>query len=206
MLDRGAYSTAISHGRPKASRLLAGAAAVLLVCTAISCSPSRSGTPTTPGSGTASTPGAIWTPPPVTIPTGGLDSFVQCMVNAGYKIIYYNAQASPLQYELSGPEMTSELQARVHQCEALKPSFSWPSDDEIRAIYNRWVGEYQCLIGLGYQPDPPPSVETFVASYRTGPWDPTFGVAWDGWSQAQLSQAKAKCTLEMLPYAATPQR
>jgi hypothetical protein len=195
----------VSHDRPKASRLLAGAAALLLVATAISCSPSHSGTPTAPGSGTASTRAAIWTPPPVVIPTGGLDSFVQCMVNAGYKITYYNAQASPLQYELSGPEMNPELHARVEQCQALQPSTSWPSDDEIRQIYSRWVGEYNCLIGLGYQPDPPPSVETFTADYTMsnghGPWGPIDGTGWEGWSQAQYDQAKAKCTIEMLPDA-----
>jgi hypothetical protein len=189
--------TSFPHDRPKASRLLAGAVAVLLVATAISCGPSRSGSPTAPGSGTASPTMALWTPPPVVIPTGGLDSFVQCMVNAGYKITYYNAQASPLQYELSGPEMNPELHARVDQCEALQPSFSWPSDDEVRKIYHRWVDEYNCLVGLGYEPIPPPSVETFIGTYKTGPWMPTDGVAWGGWSDEQLNAVKQKCTLEM---------
>jgi hypothetical protein len=189
------------------SRLCAAAAAALLLLSAaVACGPSHGGSPTAPGSGTASSPYAIWTPNAVVIPTGGLDPYVQCMVDAGWKIIAVHPGSPHPGYDMTYPgQPDSEAQARTQQCYALMPSPVWPSDDEVRAIYNRWVGEYNCLIGLGYQPDPPPSVETFVASYRTGPWDPSEGVAWDSWSQAQLSQAKAKCTLEMLPDSPNPE-
>ena len=207
MLDRGIRRTGVPHDRPKASRLLAGAAAVLLACTAISCGPPgnstttapHSGTPTTPGSGTASTPGAIWTPEVVVIPTGNLDPYVQCMVDAGWKIIAIHAEMSPPGYDMTYPgQLNPEIQARTQQCKTLMPPTKWPSDDEIRQIYDRYVGEYQCLVGLGYQPDPPPSVEVFVATYKTGPWGPIDGTGWESWSQAQYDQARQKCTIEML--------
>ena len=54
------------------------------------------------------------------------------------------------------------LHERSKQCYALRPAVPTMSDDEIRQTYNLWVGEYQCMVGLGYQPDPPPSVETFI--------------------------------------------
>jgi hypothetical protein len=73
------------------------------------------------------------------------------------------------------------------------------SDLEIRDIYYRWIEAYQCLVGLGYQPDPPPSVETFVANYKSldGPWLPISGIRTEQWTQAQYDEAKAKCTLDM---------
>jgi hypothetical protein len=115
-----------------------------------------------------------------------------------WQIKAVHAEMSPPGYEMIYPgQDDSDAQARTQQCYALMPSPAWPSDGEIRVIYNRWVGEYNCLVGLGYQPDPPPSVETFVASYKTDPWMPTNGVAWNTWSDAQLAQVKTKCTIEM---------
>jgi hypothetical protein len=83
------------------------------------------------------------------------------------------------------------------KCNALRPSDPPLSEGEIREIYDRWVGEYHCLIGLGYQPDPPPSVEKFVADWNgLGPWMPTDGIDTGHWTKAQYDEAKAKCTLE----------
>jgi hypothetical protein len=219
MLAEGASRTGVPHVRPKASRLLAGASALVLVLTAISCGPSGNGTPTAPrnGSGTApgasttSTRGAIWTPGAVSIPTGNLPAYVQCMVDAGWQITAVYAEMSPPGYDMTHPgQLDPEMHARTEQCRALMPPTIWPSDAEIREIYKRYVDEYQCLIGLGYQPDPPPSVEVFTADFKMsnghGPWGPIDGTGWEGWSQAQLSQAKAKCTLEMLSDVANPQR
>jgi hypothetical protein len=170
------------HDRPRALRLLAFAAALALLCTAAACGASG-GSTGSPGSGTTRTPGAIWSPGAVSIPTGALDPFLQRMVDAGWQILQYNPQVSPPFYELSGPtEMDSAAVASEVACQALQPNGGWPTDDEIRKIYYRDVDEYNCLVGLGYQPDPPPSVETYVDSYRTGPWEPIDGVGWSGWS------------------------
>jgi hypothetical protein len=109
------------------------------------------------------------------------------------------ASGEPAHYQFAHPDAIDpqELRERTKQCEALKPSPVPLTDQEIRDIYYRWVPEYQCLVGLGYQPDPPPSVETFVASWKTGPWLPIQGIATEQWSQAQYDEAKAKCTLDM---------
>jgi hypothetical protein len=192
---RRGRSTGAPHDRPKALRALAFASALLLLWTAAACntgapSASIAGTQSAPVAGTPTAPGAV------SIPTGALDPFLQCMVDSGWKIVYYNAETSPPQYELSNPSaMDSEAQAREQQCQTLQPSFSWPSDTEVRQIYYRYVDMYKCLVGLGYQPDPPPSVETFIGTYRTGPWMPVDGVAWGSWSDSQLSEINQKCNL-----------
>ena len=195
------HSNGVRNDRPMGLRLLAGAAAVLLVFAAVSCSPSRRSAPTAPGSGTASPSSAIRTAGAVAIPTGNLDAYAQCMVDAGWQItaVHSAPPGEPPGYEMTHPgQIDPEIRARTQQCYTLAPSPRWPSDAEIRVIYNRYVDEYHCLVGLGYQPDPPPSVETFVASYKTGPWSPIDGTGWESWSQAQYDAARAKCTIEML--------
>jgi len=168
-------------------RSLAGAAAVLLVCAAGSCG----GTPASSGQ--------------VFIPTGDLSAYDQCMLDAGYQI-RGTSSVSPgespayLWYlDTRGIDVEVAHAARA-ECEALRPTPPPLTQAEIREIYDRWVGEYQCLIGLGYRPDPPPSVEVFVASYyanpKKGPWMPIDGVDVDHWTQGQYDEAKAKCSLE----------
>jgi hypothetical protein len=184
----------VPHDRPKASRLLAGAAALLLLCTAGACGASGAGTPSAPGGGTPSAPGVI------SIPTGNLTAFDRCMLDAGYQIDSINDSSGAQSrfvwtYDIRvlDPQVAAERSAK---CRELLPSLRPLSDAEKREIYTRWVGEYHCMVGLGYQPDPPPSVETFIATWNTGPWDPTIGVDIDHWTQEQYDQAKAKCTLE----------
>ena len=208
MLAEGASGNGVPQDRPKASRLLAGAAAVLLVATAISCSSSGNGTPTAPCSGTPTSPGSIWTGHAVSIPTDQLDAYAQCMVNAGWQItaIRSTGPDEPPEYRFAAPSVTGqasyqELQDRSTHCETLRPTPRELTDDEIRGIYNRWVGQYQCLVGLGYQPDPPPSVEKFIVDWKgDGPWNPLAGVDFGTWTQTQLNEAKAKCTLDVLDY------
>jgi hypothetical protein len=184
-----------------APRLLAGAMVVLLVFTAFACTPSKGGNASASGAGVTHSPGAV------TIPEGGQDPFLQCMLDAGWQLTQYNAAVSPPFYELSGPlPWDSAAVEREHACQSLQPNGGWPTDDEIVKIYYRWVDEYNCMVGLGYHPDPPPSVETFVASYRTGPWDPITGLnSWD-WSYDEWARNRAKCTLEELPDPPLPTR
>ena len=196
---------AVSRGRTIVSRLLVSGAAVLLLVSAGGCGApggQPSGTPTR-------TPGAV------SIPTDSLSAHDQCMLAAGFRISAVESGypgEPPLNVFSSDPNMDpQEAQARTEQCNALLPPPHIPTDAEIRATYDRWVGEYNCLLSLGYQPDSPPSVETFVASYMssandTGPWMPIDGVDTDRWTQTQYDQAKAKCTLEFLTAEGLPQQ
>ena len=186
-------------GSGQASRLLAGAAALMLF-TAGACG---AGTPSASPGATPSAPGAV------SIPTGNLTAYDRCMLDAGEEIVGFDPGYPGLssggyifRMVVPGGLDDAELQANIHQCDALQPSPPPPlTEAEIRGIYDRWVGEYHCLIGLGYQPDSPPSVETFVASWNTprqGPWMPADGIDTDRWTDAEFKQAKAKCTLEFL--------
>ena len=167
------------------------ATAILMVLT-MACG---SGSPSARPSGTATAPGAI------SIPTGNLSAYYQCMLDAGWEITGVQSprpgESPNYMFQIKGDVDEAKLQ----QCDALQPSHAPMTEAEIRETYDRWVGEYNCLIGLGYQPDPPPSVETFVAGWNTphqGPWMPIDGVDTDHWTQAQYDEAKAKCTLEFL--------
>lgn len=194
------HRTSVPGERSKTRRLLAGAAAVLLLCTAAACGASVAGSKNAPGGGTSTAPGAV------SIPTGNLTAYDRCLLDAGEEIIGvdpgYPGESPGYVFRMVVPSGMDQaaIQAHMHQCDGLQPSPPPPpTEAQIRQIYDRWVGEYHCLIGLGYQPDPPPSVETFVASYNLphqAPWMPTDGVDTDHWTQAQYDQAKGQCTLE----------
>ena len=191
--SRNGREAGVSRGRTIVSRLLAGGAAVLLLVSAGGCGApggQPSGTPTR-------TPGAI------SVPTGQQEAWVQCMIDAGWQIsaVHSNGPGKPTGYEFTDPGATGAaafqaIQERSAKCKAMRPTPATMSDAEIRDTYNLWVGEYQCLVGLKYQPDPPPSFETFLASWDTGPWMPINHVDTGSWNQAQYDEAKAKCTLE----------
>jgi hypothetical protein len=190
----------VARSGPQIMRLLAGAAAVLLLSTIGACGSEGGNTPSM-SSGTPSTASTPTAPSAVSIPTGNLTAYYQCMIGAGWKItaVHSTPPGEPPQCELnrdSDGTSPKDVLAIWQKCEALQPTPAPLSEAEIRQVYDRWVGEYQCLVGLGYHPDSPPSVETFVATWKTGPWDPTFGVDIDHWSQTEYEQAKSKCTLE----------
>lgn len=191
-----------AHGRGRVertvARLLAVGAAAALLLTA--CGSSATTSPTSGGGGTAhaSSTGAI------SIPTGDLTAFDRCMLDAGFYIVGVNtASGAPTKFQYAVDTKVVELSvadARQEKCVAMLPPDPTFSEAEVRDIYNRWVGEYQCLLGLGYHPDAPPSVETFVASYygqaNVGPWTPINGIHTEYWTKAEYDEAKSKCTLE----------
>ena len=213
MLGRGARRAPAQRRRLKVSRLIAGGAAVLLVFTAISCSSSGNGSPVasaavSPSTGSlgapASTLGGASTPHVISIPTGQLSAYAKCMLGLGWQITAVHtasALGDPVGYDFTAPgngDSQGLFERTRTQCEPLRPSPREKTDAEIRDIYTRWVGEYHCLVGLGYQPDAPPSVETFIATWKsTGPWSPINGLHTEHWTQAEYDQAKAKCTLDM---------
>ena len=194
------------HDRPRGLRLLAGAAAIVLLCTAGACGASGARNPSAPGAGTpsASHSGSQTAPGAVSIPTGNLSAYDRCMLDLGATIIGVHSpgpgDAGP-EYNFSRDTKgidPKQAMAEWEKCTALLPSPIPLTDAEIRQIYDRWVGEYHCMVGLGYQPDAPPSVETFIATWKsTGPWMPLQGIHTEQWTQAQYDEAKATCTLDM---------
>ncbi len=46
-------------------------------------------------------------------------------------------------------------------------------------------------------PQEPPSVETFLQTYHTGPWMPIDGVPYSSWTDEEYRTAKVQCGLEM---------
>jgi hypothetical protein len=190
-LDSGFGPAPKACVRRNAARRLAAAGLILWLVAAGACS--------APGVGTPSASGAV------PIPTGNLSAFDRCMLDAGFEIVGVHStgpgEAPEYDFRLTTTGLDpDEVQARIHQCEVLQPSHPPLTEAEIRQTYDRWVGEYHCLMGLGYQPDPPPSFETFLASYDAGnhksPWMPTDGIDTAHWTQAQYDEAKAKCSLE----------
>jgi len=181
------------HGRT-ARRLFAAAAALLLVAVAVSCGSSSGGTPEAPRSSWAV----------ISIPTGQ-NGYVQCMLDLGWvitEIVTPETEGGVTGYGWTQPGvLDSGAWERSRDCQSLMPLIPTLSPDELHQLYGRWVGEYQCLIGLGYQPNPPPSEEAFVAAYgspKSGDhlWSPIDGVDTGHWTKAQYDEAKVECKLE----------
>jgi hypothetical protein len=184
-------------------RLLTAAMALLVAAAAVSCGTS---TPSGPRNGPA---GASSSWGIVSIPTGA-NAYVKCMRDAGWQLTEFSTPQRPggePGYGWIHPGPMDSAAWEVHAaCSSIVPFMPTDSPDDIREMYNRWVGEYECLIGLGYRPDPPTSVEVFVASYLDAQagnaekhsywWWPLQGVDTDSWTKAQYDEARAKCTLE----------
>ncbi len=135
----------------------------------------------------------------VPIPTSELSDLDRCMLQAGFHISEvhpgYSGSGTWYSWE-AGPDVQNPAQAMV-DCRSRYAPYHEKTVDELRVVYDRWVGEYQCLIGLGYRPAEPPSFETFVQTWKTGPWMPIDGINTNSWSGAQYEEAKQKCGLEM---------
>jgi hypothetical protein len=126
----------------------------------------------------------------VSIPTSDLSAFQQCMLTAGFTVGGSSGEW------IAGPDVRNAMGA-MQSCRDRYAPYVEKTTEEIRAVYERWIGEYQCLVGLGYKPAEPPTEETFVQSWTTGPWMPIDGVSTISWSDEQYGQAKQKCGLEM---------
>jgi hypothetical protein len=138
----------------------------------------------------------------IDIPANELPPDTQCYVEHGFKIvgILQGAAGEPPGYKLEAPMSDEEAAAVAKECDKLEPDAPEKTDEEIREIYDRWVGERECLVSLGYSPAEPPSFETFLEDYRhgpSGPWMPIDGVDTGVWSDSEYQTAKSRCTLEM---------
>lgn len=137
----------------------------------------------------------------ISVPTGQLDPVTQCAVDHGFRVVKVKSpqfQGGTPSYVLESDYSTEEGMAILTECRKLAP-YQAKTDEELRVIYDRWVGERECLIELGYRPDQPPSFEKFVADWRTphGPWDPLTGVDTRSWTDTEYAEAKKRCILEM---------
>jgi len=138
--------------------------------------------------------------PGISVPAEQLPPDIRCLVEHGARIVEVKpplVPGDPPRYELALDLPFEEARRISDECQKLASPHPPLSDAEIRAIYERWVAEYECLVGLGYQPVPPPSVEAFIAGWRgSGPWMPTDGIDVGDWSDAQYQEAKERCGLE----------
>lgn len=136
----------------------------------------------------------------ISIPAEQLPPDIRCLVEHGATIVQVKpplVPGDPPRYELTLDLPPDEARRISVECQKLASPHPERTETEIRAIYQRWVDEYRCLVALGYQPDPPPSVETFVAQWRgSGPWTPIDGIDVGAWTDAQYQEAKSRCGLE----------
>lgn len=146
---------------------------------------------------------AVTSPTPlvgVSIPAEGLPADIQCLVDRGSRLVQIDQPAfpgDPPGYRLESDLSMAEQRAISIECEKLRPAQPEKSDAEVQVVYDRWLGQRECLIGLGYRPEEPPSFETFLSDWRgDGPWTPLDGVNTRVWSSADYSEAKERCTLE----------
>lgn len=137
----------------------------------------------------------------VPIPIGQLPADTQCMVDHGWQLVEMlppEVPGDPPGYKLESDLPSDQMAAIIEECQKLAPSAPVMTDRELRAIYDRWVKERECLVGLGYHPTEPPTFEKFAADWRTtGPWGPLDGVDTGAWTDAAYQAAKEACTLEM---------
>lgn len=141
------------------------------------------------------------------MPEGGLRPDAQCLVDHGFTLAgiqepQISGDQPGYRFEIDLTKMDlAEAEAIQAECAKLAPPPVQPTEAEIRVIFERWLKERECLVGLGYDPVPPPSFEKFAADYRgttTGPWMPIDGVDTNSWTGAELRAAKEACTLEMI--------
>lgn len=135
----------------------------------------------------------------VDVPADQITAFDQCMLDAGFRVsvVHPGYQGSGTWYEWESDLGPAEVLSKGEECRAKFRPYREKTVDELRVIYDRWVGERGCLVELGYQPVAPPSFEKFTADWKTGPWMPVDGLDIGSWSDTELLEAKARCGLEM---------
>jgi hypothetical protein len=135
------------------------------------------------------------------IPIEAIDPFGRCLLDNGFYIgeVHLPPVPGATPFYAYGFSMGEDDAMEIVQAcrDRYAPDQPPPTEDEIREVYARWVGERECLIRLGYQPQEPPSVETFVQSYHTGPWMPIDGTDYTHWSDEAYRTAKIECGIEM---------
>lgn len=182
-------------GAAHARALVTSALVVAAMAACTSRPDPSSGSPAAPGAGVSASPSGD-----IQIPTSQLNPEQQCYVAHGFKLV----KITPSGVEGEGPgykfiaDMTpGELDVAMKECAKFHSEAPPETEAQIRATYDRWVHERDCLVGLGYQPPEPPTFERFLATWATGPWSPIDGIDTNAWDDSEYQRVKQACGLEM---------
>jgi hypothetical protein len=127
------------------------------------------------------------------VPASPRPSYVECFARWGLVVVEHPSSKSgdPSTYTFENGELSPQVIAAARaEC---TPRLT---QADIRDIYDKWVGEWQCLVDAGYRPRPPPEVEEFLVQWTTGPWSPIDGIDTNLWSNGELDRLKTQCGLE----------
>lgn len=136
----------------------------------------------------------------ISVPAEQLPPDTRCLIDRGFVLVEVlppEIEGDDPGYKLKSDLSKTESAAAIEECRKLAPDPPVLSKSDLRVVFDRWVAERDCLSGLGYRPNEPPSFEKFVSSWSTGPWMPIDGIDTSNWTDAQYGDAKERCTLEM---------
>lgn len=86
----------------------------------------------------------------------------------------------------------------ISACEDKQGPHPEKTEDEIRVVFDEYLDDYECLVELGYSPTRPPSFDTFLATWTTGPWMPIDGTNWNLWPYTEYLRVQETCDLTWL--------
>lgn len=126
--------------------------------------------------------------------------YVQCMVDRGFQVTGRSGVVSDTDggYEFVSDLPTQDALRIIDECRQLEPERPPLRDEEIRETYEDWSRQRECLLNLGYQPEEPPSFDTFLEDWRSphGPWMPIDGIQYWLWTDEEYENAKSHCRLD----------
>jgi hypothetical protein len=131
--------------------------------------------------------------PVVTTDEDFLEAVSRCLRAAGWKA-EVGDDGDSMSVDVSGEQREAFIKAQS-ECEAQVGKPAPPAalgESEIRDRYAFLIEARKCLLDLGYAISEPPSVDTFIESWATGPWSPYLEVA-DMTTQQEWQEANDKC-------------
>lgn len=94
----------------------------------------------------------------------------ECMGEKGFPATFHEDGART--FSGSGALAREELLALLDECSTIvggEPETQPVTDLEKAKLYDLEMEAYECLLELGYEPDPPPTREHYVESFDMGP-------------------------------------
>ncbi len=147
--------------------------------------------------------------PGIDVPAEELRPVDRCILDAGFRAtavhpgrfgsIGGHSWETQTWYSWEPAGATATVAAAAICRDRFAPVREW-TVEELRELYERWVLEWQCLIGLGYRPESPPSFEQFRSDWHgrgVGPWMP-IGIDQHDLTGSRFFEARKRCGLEML--------
>lgn len=128
-------------------------------------------------------------------PVEYVERLVRCIRTGGGEVELVNAvtfSANP------GPDMSDQqMQELMSDCRAKAgpPPERQTDPETARRVYAAYLDVRECLMGLGYEPDPPPSEDVFVESFggQDGGWFPYNGLEDQFVSMGQQLEVEEQC-------------